>query len=391
MDEEKTLIGMWLTGQHLEDLNSIIAEDFTLSGLVKGLKDGKQMYELSRENKVPIAELAEMTTLANETFYKIAMTSYLNGRVLREVKAATKVEDLELVKELLENTRRYETVRADSEIAEEYIKDLDARQNRKAVTWSGYLPSLNNMTGGIRRGELTAIAARPSVGKSAFALQIGLYVQGRGHKVLYFPLEMSRVQTCDRILLHTLSREGLTGEHLKTGAVPGKLLAYGTDMLYEMEKSKKFMFYEGVSEIERIEAAITAEKPFLVIIDQLTQMKSAKKFNSTREKFSYMTSTLKALAMKHNIAIILLCQVNRGADSVMPTMANLKESGSIEEDSDNVILLHRYVPEQLNNPGQFDWQVERPMNLNLAKQRAGEVGDFNLVFTPSQFRFTERI
>ena len=70
-------------------------------------------------------------------------------------------------------------------------------------------------------------------------------------------------------------------------------------------------------------------------------------------------------------------------------MANLKESGSIEEDSDNVILLHRLQAKDVVNPSLYDWQNARPMTLNLAKQRDGDIGEFDIIFKPSAMKFLE--
>lgn len=386
MDEEKIMIGMWLTGKHLDDIESVESKDFAMSDIVDCLKDGMNALETSKKVGIHIAEMMKMTTVTSEIFYNMAMVKYQNDKILRDVKEAADAKDIAAVKERIENARKYTSVTADSGIAEEYLKELGIRQNRETVNWSGKLPSLNAMTGGIKRGELTSIAARPSVGKSALGLQIGLYVQGCGRKVLYFPLEMSRVQTCDRIISHY---QLATNDQLRSGQLPGDKMAFALDLIDDMERKKNFRFYEGVAEIEKIESAISAEKPFLVIIDQLTQLRSAKRFGSIREKFSYMTSTLKAMAMRHNVAIILLCQVNRSANDIKPTMANLKESGSIEEDSDNVILLHRYPEEQINAVN-INLAIEKPMNLNLAKQRAGQTGDFDIIFSPQRFWFYER-
>ena len=95
--------------------------------------------------------------------------------------------------------------------------------------------------------------------------------------------------------------------------------------------------------------------------------------------------------MQHDVAIALLCQINRNADNIKPTMANLKESGSIEEDSDNVILMHRIRQnDQDADYFSIDWNNERAMDFNLAKQRDGETGTFRAVFYPERMTFFEQ-
>ena len=89
--------------------------------------------------------------------------------------------------------------------------------------------------------------------------------------------------------------------------------------------------------------------------------------------------------MTEDVAVWLACQVNRDASQSEPTLANLKESGSIEEDSDNVILLHRIPVEKMASSGWDD--NNRPMIINVAKQRSGATGAINAQFIANKFTF----
>ena len=213
-------------------------------------------------------------------------------------------------------------------------------------------------------------------------------VQAAGEKVLYFPLEMSATNTFLRLLInkgYIDSREAKTGKPQNNDN-----LLMGLDYIDKVYKSRNFQVYEAQSSIEKIESAIKKEKPYLVVIDQLTQMRANVRFGSVRERFSHMTSTLKAISLREHVSILLLCQLNRTAADSPPTMAQLKESGSIEEDSDNIILFHNLTADQVNNPESIDWKNERPMLCTLAKQREGETGEFVMMFKPSRFAFFER-
>lgn len=381
---EKILLGTWLREEHLEDLKYVKPEDFEMKDVVTGLKAGKNMLQIGTERE-QIADLAQLSTYMSETLYKQAFAEMMSRQIKHDI---ANMESLTEVYNKLDYLKgvSFNDAQEAQDPAVSLANELNDRANRKVVKWDK-LPTLNNLTVGIKRKELTAIAARPSVGKSAFALQIAYGAWKQGEKVLYFPLEMSTNQSNARLLVmngYASAKEVQTGKFQD----PNKL-QLGIDQIDKMHKSKRFKIYEGEGSIERIESVIKKEKPFVVVIDQLTQMRAKRGFNDIRAKFSYMTSNLKRIALQENVAILLLCQINRSADNSKPTMANLKESGSIEEDSDNVILLHRLQPEDLNNPQAIDWKSTRPMLLNLAKQRDGETDEFQITFRPANFEFIE--
>jgi len=387
---EAILLGTWLREEHLEDLKYIKENDFTESEIVKGLKKGKNMYEIGTELK-NLPELAEMSILQSETLYRQAFTELMEVQVKRDIANMSDLNDIRKKLDYLDSVKNGDAVEVQNP-AVALLDEMAERANRRTVNWNK-LKTLNEFTAGIKRKELTAIAARPSVGKSAFALQMAYGAWEQGEKVLYFPLEMSATQSFGRLLV---MNNFISAKEFQTGKRQNeRLFQAGVDHVAEMDKSGRFKVYEGEGRIEAIESTIKREKPFLVVIDQLTQMRASVPFKDLRLQFSYMTSNLKRIAMQENVAILILCQINRSADNVKPTMANLKESGSIEEDSDNVILLHRYTEDDFRNHGlNYEPYKEnglRPMRLNLAKQRDGETGEFDINFKPERMTFYEVI
>lgn len=387
MDAESILLGAWLRGEHLEDIKELNPKQFGEQLVVEMLAQGKTGIQIGMELS-RIKEIAELMTIRGDALYKQAFASALKSDIYQDI---ANMKDLDEIRNKIDKFNGILQDATAEEVADPAIllaEEFSMKANRKTVKWDK-IPTLNNMTDGIKRKELTAVAARPSVGKSAFGLQIAMGVQAAGEKVLYFPLEMSATQTYTRVII---SKGYIDNKEARTGRPENPdHLSIALDYVDKVYRSRNFQIYEGECNIERIESVIKREKPFLVVIDQLSQMRSlTKRFSSVREQFSYMTSNLKAIAMRENVAILMLCQINRSAENLPPTMANLKESGSIEEDSDNIILLHRFTADQLSNPELIDWQNERPMLLNLAKQRDGETGEFTMIFRPSRFTFYER-
>ena len=270
----------------------------------------------------------------------------------------------------------------------EYSKTIENHAARlKDATLVPYgLPTLDHCTRGIHRKELTVIAARPSVGKSAFALQVATHISSAGEKVLFFPLEMSIEQNLTRLAVNCGL---LTAEHAKSGEWTEKEHKAVAEYMDALEHAGNLLFFEGVNDTDRITALVQKHRPFAIVLDQLTQVDmTGKDFRGIYEHHTAITKWAKSLTMQEDIAVLLLCQVSRGKDEKnAPTYSDLKGSGSIEEDADNVIILHR-----INEySGDIDFMSdERPMHLSLSKGRNSGETDFDFAFIPAKYRFAEK-
>lgn len=235
----------------------------------------------------------------------------------------------------------------------------------------------------IRKGELTTVGARPSTGKSTFMLQVAKRVAKDGGKVLFLPLEMTQGQTIDRMVLSYGSSD-LDSRSIKSGVLSVEQYHELSRVLDKVEKTLQNMtICDNVRTLEGIEALIDEIQPDVIVIDQLQQMNSTvQRFDGTRERFSYMTANLKRIALEKNIAVLLACQLRRSATNDGLSLEQLKESGSIEEDSDNVILLGRDLK------AEADWTGNnRLITCVLAKQREGATGECDLMLIPNKFTF----
>lgn len=257
----------------------------------------------------------------------------------------------------------------------EMIDELDRRKTEKVISTG--LVDLDRMLCGVRRKELTAVGARPSVGKSAFLQQIAMKVAAQGEKVLFFPLEMSQNAIMQRMTMRYTDipqsemRNGLNRETWEREES-------GFEEVSNFMKQGNFMIFERVNDIEVIKELIEYHKPYMVAIDQLEQLKSGnQRWDDKRQRFSYMTHEMQAISLDMDVAVWFACQVNRSADNSPPTMANLKESGTIEEDATNVLLLHR----------EGDKTALQDIQLELAKQKDGECGIVELKFDAPHFTF----
>lgn len=385
---ERIILGGWLSSEHIDDIDKFEVSDFKAYPHVfsaikeKGVADIVGIAKQSGENA---ATLAEMIKSYFPTFYLSAVQNVFEEKARKYIANS---QDKSIT-EIIETLKAYnemefkELPEPAKNLVLNYWEELDERRNRKIV-YTG-LRGLDNILCGIRTKELTAVGARPAVGKSAFLLQVAVNMANQGIKVLYFPLEMSVTQTVERI---TAGRLGIAQHRLRRGEVTKEEwmgISEKSDSLYEIEKNGNFMVFEGVNDLGVITALVQKHKPYAVIIDQLEQLTAKERFRDKRERFSYMTNNLKRISMINNIAVLLACQVNRSAENSEPTLSNLKESGSIEEDSDNVVLLHRIPLEQMASGG---WNDNiRPMLVIVAKQRSGATGIVPVRFIANKFTF----
>lgn len=228
--------------------------------------------------------------------------------------------------------------------------------------------------GGFISGGLHVIGARPAVGKSALALQITLNAARNGVKVLYVSLEMDGEDCAARLVGNICGSSAarlMFGENLSEGEY-GKY-AQGTSSLSALPIV--FNKRSGMS-MRQIEALCFREKPGLMVIDHLGLLEPPEPRMSLYEATTKNSRALKLLAMRRKIPIVCLCQLNRAGASdrsggFRATMANLRESGAIEQDADTVTLLHN-PPCESNGP--------ELLELWLDKNRHGPVGHVDATF-----------
>lgn len=383
-DTEKILIGTWLADMHREDMANFEPGMFPhYSILFANLRNGVTDYlDLMRAAGLKPQEMSDLlTSSAEPEFYRSVLrdvqTSLADDWLAEHPNAKpweiSKAMERYTVKESKLPTPTKDPVDA-------LIEELDRRAEEEVVTTG--LNALDSMLCGVRRKELTAVGARPSVGKSAFVQQIAMRVAEQGKKVLFFPLEMSESSVMQRMLLKNVTipqseiRNGLSKESWENANE-------AFDKMHHFMEQGNFLIFERCNDIQVIRQLVEQHDPYMIVIDQLEQLKDGdKRWDGKRDRFSYMTHEMQAMSLDMNIAVWFACQINRSADNTAPTMANLKESGTIEEDSTNVILLHR----------DGDKAVFQDIQVELAKQKDGECGTIMTRFHAPTFTFfgTER-
>lgn len=253
------------------------------------------------------------------------------------------------------------------------------------------------LAGGLHRGELTIIGARPSVGKTALALWFAVHVAMAGKHVLHISCEMLP----NRLILRQI-QSGLTFDpaKLRTGKLNDDEWSAISAELNNVA-SLPITYVERTIEIERMRSEIRAAhangKCDVVIVDYLQLIRSYDRAIDRNEytRISYVSRILKELTLELDIPIVALAQVNRSGDREAPTLSELKGSGSIEQDADNVILLHRTqsLEEALPQDREM-WPCYinagyAYLIVNVAKQRDGMIGQFPLLFMPSKQAYVE--
>ena len=268
--------------------------------------------------------------------------------------------------------------------AREFLRESQARMQTRAEAASELIgvpcgiPKLDAATGGWERGDLVILAARPSVGKTAVSLQWALHAAARESAVLYVSLEMAGSHLTDRALAHL---SGVHHDYVRRPKLMPEadwpLIMDAATKLARMPLRIDDCSAPTVDQLcARIRQAHAAQPLALVLIDYLSQI-TPPRANSTNDGIQIITRQLKALAKQLQVPIILLCQLNRDVAG-RPRLANLRDSGAIEQDADIVIFLHR--PD--------DSRRER-LELLIGKNRNGPLDEIQLHADFRSQRFAE--
>lgn len=262
------------------------------------------------------------------------------------------------------------------------LNALCARVERQADGKAPCVPSglagLDKLLGGgYINGGLHIVGARPSVGKSALALQIALNAAKSGVKVVYASLEMSS-EDCSARLVGNLGG-GSAARFMFGGQLSEEEYRRFASGMSQLSRLPIVFNRRSGINIRQIEALCFREKPGLLVIDHLGLLEPPEKRLSLYEATTRNSRALKLLAMRLDIPILCLCQLNRAAASdrsgeFRATMANLRESGAIEQDADTVCLLHD-PPCESNGAG-----TPSLLELWLDKNRRGPCGHVDATF-----------
>jgi replicative DNA helicase len=274
-------------------------------------------------------------------------------------------------------------------ISDAYTR-IDQRMGRKdpnalSGIATGFV-DLDALTAGFQNNELIIIAARPSIGKTAFSLNIARHVVVEERlPVLFVSLEQSRIEIAERLLAaqarvdsHKLRKGHLSGEDI------GKLHEAG-DVLRNANLFIDDSPSQGMLRIAANARRLKIRKPGirLVVIDYLQLIEPENRRDPRQEQVAQISRRLKHLARELEIPVIALAQVNRSSEDRQdhrPRLADLRESGSIEQDADTCLMLHR--------PGRFDGgQEDNIIEVIVAKQRNGPTGEVTLAWVKNYMRF----
>lgn len=295
---------------------------------------------------------------------------------------------------LSEKNMKSETAPVQS-VIRDAIKEIEESQNKEGSI-SG-VPSgfrgLDNITYGWQKSDLIILAARPSVGKTAFVLTMARNMAVDHHiPVAIFSLEMSATQLVKRILVSEtrLSADKIRGSSKMSEAEWNQF----NEGIVKLEKSPLWIddtpglsIYEFKAKARRL---VNANKVQMIIIDYLQLMTGPPELKGMREQeVATISRSLKCIAKELNIPIIALSQLNRAVETrggnKRPQLSDLRESGAIEQDADIVMFIHR--PEMLGVAEENDYKGFT--QLIIAKHRNGEVTDVNLRFIASEVRFVD--
>ena len=276
------------------------------------------------------------------------------------------------------------------------IENFHARQGQLSGVATGFT-DLDKMTSGLHPGEMIVIAARPSLGKTSLAMNIAEHAAvDQQLPVGVFSLEM----TAESLVLRTLcSRARVNLRNIRDGFLAEADFVKLTDAAGLLSRSPLFIDdTSGLSILQLRAKARRLQQQYgvkLFVIDYLQLLHStARRVDNRQQEIADISSGIKALAKELRVPIIVLSQLNRDFErdkSRKPNLADLRESGAIEQDADLVGLLYRADPEDPTKRRESDddalSQDTVPINLLVAKQRNGPTGDIHLVFQRSFTRF----
>lgn len=349
---------------------------------------------------VYINELINSTpTSANFQYYLTELRSYYTARkmesiMLNGIEQLDKGETENLITEMTTQMRELEqyseskTLTRLQEYAHEFIDWYDTCYKEDSMLTG--LSKYDEILGGIKKQDLTVIAARPGTGKTALALNIAHNISKEHKHITFFSMEMTAIQIYSRLISSIL---GIDNRRIQNQTLNGYEVEQIMQGMDKINNNNIFIDDSSTQTIEQIEMKIRRMKQEhgcdIVFIDYLQKIYDPNERKTENEKLSKTIQTLKRLAKELNISVIAIAQLNRGSEyrqNKEPVASDIRGSGVIEQEADNIILLHRpdlYTEDKgRGNPASNVVCI-------IDKHRNGETGRFNLCFTKPLLKFSD--
>ena len=283
------------------------------------------------------------------------------------------------------------------------IDQLFAEGHREVTGLETHFTEFDRMTSGLQKSELIIIAARPSMGKTAWAINIAQNAAVRGGSVVaVFSLEMSK----ESLLRRMLASEALVDQQtIQKGYTSREDAERLTEALERLTESQLFIDATPAISLTEMRAKARRLRQMhgrldLIVIDYLQLMAGspaggtgpgAKRFENRTQEVSAVSRGLKALAKELDVPVIALSQLSRASEQrggdKKPMLSDLRESGSIEQDADVVAFIHRESYYNRDENGQPDPETEGKAEIIIAKQRNGPTGSVHLAYLSKCTRF----
>ena len=286
-------------------------------------------------------------------------------------------------------------------LMQDTLEQMDKRVENNGNGITGIptgLRELDRLTAGWQQGDLNIIAARPSVGKTAFALHLALAAGRAGKHVLVNSLEMQGERLGDRWLCAQAAN--VDAGHLKTGLLDAGERQQALEAARLLSALPVYVDDNPKMSMDHIRSSALLQKSKgrcdLLIIDylQLCEMKSGQKNRNREQEVAEASRKAKLIAKELDIPVILLCQLNRECEmraDKRPALSDLRESGAIEQDADVVMLLYRPALYGLTSERRSKFPSEGLGMVILAKHRNGETGDVYFGHNPAMTKIGEYV
>ncbi|HUC96253.1 MAG TPA: replicative DNA helicase [Candidatus Saccharimonadales bacterium] len=367
--------------------------------------------ELKRKKELDIiggsAYLTDLTNYVPTSAHAEAYAELVAQKAIRRrlIKASSDISELGYnedtsTQELLEKAEselfsvsdqslKQDIVSIESILTESFDRMEELHRNKGSLRGvrTGYR-DLDTMTAGLQRSDLIVLASRPAMGKTTLVTNLAYNVATIAKQpVLFFSLEMSKEQLVDRMLADS---SGVDAWNIRTGNLSDDDFSKLSEAMGELAEAPIYIDdTPGLSVLEMRTKARRAnhEQPLgLVIVDYLQLMQGSGRSDGNRvQEVGEISRGLKLIARELNVPVIGLSQLSRSVESrspQIPQLADLRESGSIEQDADIVMFIYR---EAYYNP---ETERENITDLFIAKHRNGPTGKVELYFDPERLRFT---